>query len=898
MFFAVLEIVVRPLHDKAFLLLSMIERQVRIAKSQLITLCVSIALSLGMSPIGVNVSIPTTVAVLWMCQVAYLSTRLALRAANGRIDFIYDPKVSLRTWITRLGYRVLSQDDNAVACCFKQWVAKMPDTHGDNPHHQSATVRKNATSLIMKIVNAQQRRPYLFQKGKDPKARGTGLIYDPIDCQPTLGEFDSVFDTLVMIDVDFHCDMRTILQVPKHVLMYTALPMNVPEEGAGHSTYIKDNELFWESNGGFCTHHKIWNYGADLLTVYSWFGLIATCYKVRTYSMPMGRAVIALTPLYQFSAPFGIGLWGKERHQLRTYVFTHPSTRPSFDWVAFKSFIPPGEDGVTCVVTVCANGPGTVSVVLPEKTFGKLADTARTWKSDLVPEHTVIKFAGESNSIMAAFIADYVSLGLELDTIHRGVGYSNFIAPKHASTCQCVLCLPLKSNTVDPHYKIGTHISDNKEKPTMTATRPVVEPTCPKIAMVPVRDNAAAKEALTKRLQIVRRVAESVVDPTVVSKIPDFVSSLMRRLTLGAPVQDWIDHVRPCYKDTMLAAANQPLEAVSADTDLRDIQGFLKAESYDEAKAPRLISPIHPKIQARLYKYVQALQAALHDQKWFAFGNPPHILARAVEDLSSKAMCEGLDIAECDYSKFDGTINRISRELERAVYGAAFPDEGELKEILEFTHHLRLKICGAVADTHNSRSSGVADTCLMNTINNLFVWYELDGDAAFSNVIVGGDDSIYATKHSAIELQQAAAKCGFSAKVTLRPLGEPFSFLGRYYGWGSRNSICDPVRTLIKAHLIGDVNMTDKQVVSRLREKFTSLLLTDANTPVVGDVLRRCLRMLPDYRIRKVVNKFDWYEAWKTVPYPNEYENWMTEFVSARVRLISGPSEWPQVEQL
>lgn len=566
------------------------------------------------------------------------------------------------------------------------------------------------------------------------------------------------------------------------------------------------------------------------------------------------------------------------------------------DWVSYLWY--DADDSM--YVTIALPSQTAVGVTIPVHVFGQLVNVARAYDfSTELPEHTIQKYAGDSQLLLKTYICDYIQYDHELDVLHRGTGFKLGIKPV-ASKCGCPLCHEDKQVGDEVHYKlVGEHPTGN-EKTTVTVVAPsVFEPSAKANAYAPVRDRECAKEAQTLRIVRVNQVAEQQVAPTaaeVRARFPEFIKSLRKQLHLKDPTADWIEQVRACYREVMTLAANQPLadtplteKSGDMEPGLRESRGFLKAESLGERKVPRIICPINPKIQSRLYPFTQSLQDAMHGAPWFAFGVGPEEVAYNVCRLSHIAMDKQTCLLETDYSKFDGTINSLMRELELMIYQECFPEHKELlAKLHSYTSYVDQRVNGSRCNTRYSRASGVADTCLMNSLLNIFAWWLTLGDECFRLCIVGGDDGL-AVVGSDTAFVENATKCGFSVKCKLVRPGETFSFLARIYNWGSPNSCCDVLRMTAKIHILGEPNVPEKYRPFRFRQKLLALLRMDANTPVVGEILRDLVRGLQDKKIPepKRMAELTYIEKWLSISnYPNVCEPWMRDYVARFVHLL------------
>jgi hypothetical protein len=563
------------------------------------------------------------------------------------------------------------------------------------------------------------------------------------------------------------------------------------------------------------------------------------------------------------------------------------------------------------MVTIAAEGPESFGITLPYADVSRLIDVQRAYQGSRVPEHSVQAYTGPRHTLLTTYASDYLKYEHKLATLHRGLGYSYSadvdFESKTTSPCTCPAHTKDKESGDDPHYKVGSHDTAFDERSTVTvAIKSAVANHQPAAAHVPIRDKEAGKAAINGRIKKVAATANAKVDPDIRSHFQPFCDALFRSLgTIPDPDRDWIDGVKPQYREEMLDASQQPLEASCSQVrkEIASSKTFIKAEAYSEfGKEPRIISPLHPKIQSRMYRFVNSLQGALHHEAWFAFGRKPVEVAQCVQRLSNMAMEQGFSIYETDYSRYDGTVTSTMRELETMIYHRAFPEHIlELNEILPLNRDLKINVHGAVAVSGSARASGAPDTCLMNTILNLFAMYMAIGSDVFGQALLGGDDGlIVAPKDRAADIDRAVSRCGFTVKVAEKKYGTPFSFLARIYNWGSLNSIQDPVRLITKAHLVNTPNLTPVQARCRAAQKLDSLLLNDGNTPIISDVLRsmrsdneKCITKFQAKVVKRARTlaanavKGDWHETWmRQSTYPNEPEPWMRDYVSKRLEVV------------
>jgi hypothetical protein len=276
------------------------------------------------------------------------------------------------------------------------------------------------------------------------------------------------------------------------------------------------------------------------------------------------------------------------------------------------------------------------------------------------------------------------------------------------------------------------------------------------------------------------------------------------------------------------------------------------------------------------------------------------------EQLRKAVIGDEYVMIETDFSRYDGTLCRPVRNFEKALYRSAYPNDPLPVKLHNYCHHLKVSVREPSKElerlmslftfnTQFARASGEPGTCYFNSMINMMFWFSVLGRNAFENVIVGGDDGIAIVRLSPIPvIEDFAKKFGLVLKCKVVRPGEPIGFLGRYFNWGTINSVCDPIRTATKIHIASAV-VPECYAVARYVEKLRSLLENDANTPIIGQYLREqfdcAQRKLNDLkkRFQKLPPSLlerDWRLKCEVPvgPYPNALEDWMNDFISTRVR--------------
>jgi len=310
----------------------------------------------------------------------------------------------------------------------------------------------------------------------------------------------------------------------------------------------------------------------------------------------------------------------------------------------------------------------------------------------------------------------------------------------------------------------------------------------------------------------------------------------------------------PITADMVIELQDKPLQRLRSDlqrwwrTTGMTVKAFQKKETYAKVAAPRNISTVTPAHTVGLSRYTYPFKyGVLRDVEWyFPCLTPREIVTRVRQFVAQ------YKVVDCtDYSSFDGTNSRWLREnVERQCYLRYYPKEYHRELISYFDDELDCRAVtgfGVRYSPDGSRLSGSPLTTDGNTILNAFASYcgyrllGVSPKQSFSQIGPKyGDDSI---ERSDCNLDDVCVAIGFSIKHHVVRAGSSLPFLGRIFvdPWVSDNTVQDPMRTLIKIHqsFPGGVTSDVQAAINRC----SGYLVTDANTPLIGDYCRAVIRV-------------------------------------------------------
>jgi len=300
-----------------------------------------------------------------------------------------------------------------------------------------------------------------------------------------------------------------------------------------------------------------------------------------------------------------------------------------------------------------------------------------------------------------------------------------------------------------------------------------------------------------------------------------------------------------------------------------------------------------------MYSFTEVLKVA----SWYAFGITPKEVATRLGSILEDA----LKAIITDFKRFDGHVSEVLRYLERRVFINAFCPRytDEIDELLRSQQNLRsfMPEHDGEAESYESllaRLSGSPETAPFNSVDNAFIAYValrksrgptghyLTPVEAYRKLgLYGGDDGVTPNVSPKLYVE-AASQCG--QVITINAVarhGFGITFLSRIYGpdvWtGDINSVTDLPRTLSKFHVTAHMPPNITPLI-KLREKCFAYWLTDENTPVLGEFVKRFLQLdninTQSFNFQNLLG--NWNARYpKTEQYPNDEQSWMRNYANS-----------------
>lgn len=740
-----------------------------------------------------------------------------------------------------------------------------------NPHGYSAKQRANAKATVDNFITLVGYQRYDISPDKiSHKGDSLRLFYQTRDVTQTC-KLSTLDDThvITMIDVDYYIDFPKLLLTFRPILIYTLVPSRPGRYGPDHMFSVTQNVVTQIFQGGSQYQHEIWDHkGCSFVKV---TGGVNTCFTTYIYSVEMlklddDRYLVFYCP--ECSIPFGLGIWiqgstltrkrltyGNGRYNAIRYV------ADQIDTVAFSY------EGMHESYSV----PTHILAVLKSRFEGK---DALTYEIQQV-------IAKGTNTNPSTALTTAVQ-----DWLRHPDKFPITLAPQYPTV--------FMTDRSDNYAFINPVFEENM-RPSMWAVCDSVFPHFP--AFAPMR--CQANEAATIQGRIRNLTNNTRPNMQMMQHMKEFV-------TLLIPA-DEVHRLHPYTLDMVLDRQKRPSQRATyrQRKDILDVmdttfQCFQKAEAYLKLTDPRNIVCPSVDLRTKYSEYTYALTDMHYKhQSWYAFSKDPKTLSREVMEIAEGAPY----LEQGDYARWDGSQCPITKLLFQMILLRAFhPDyHDDLKQFIRTSvNHNAYTALGQKFTTGWMTITGNPDTSTFNTTGNAFCSFHaarlngLNPDDAWHELgLYGGDDSINRPL-IAVKLQQAAKQMGLTLESDRRTAHSSVNFLGRCFlnPWTRPHSICDLKRTLARFHL-SSVATRDAGPQAVLRRKAEAWLVTDPNTPIIGQLCRGIIESTQaltdkERKLTEVESRF-WthFDAPFEVPNYDDDEMWIVAADNLDVDLTS-----------
>jgi hypothetical protein len=704
------------------------------------------------------------------------------------------------------------------------------NTRSDHTHGFSASARAAASVFWVNYAQSMHREPYFVQMAKrdvDAGCRGSRTYFDPKDVDTPVESWDPPSNPLfILVDTDYFMNMPVELATTfagHPVALYTMVPARAGN-GEGEVTWCFDGDGTIEVSvsGAAKFAHGLWDYGNDIL-------MTATSARVASYCVDRKN----VTPLHQLVLLSPLGVYRFPTSLLAAWLLPgkylerlNPCVGDVDKFVRLAIHTVEGRQVSTARVGSFLSSLTTSSVDSALRSVAKNSGvtlTLGTVQSHMKLKPTPEEFCQlrqEATVLLDYFLnCEHIEPRAVVYPVHRAVrsfeaGYVDSPPDDGGKRAMVAFMQPLC------HEGFAPLVSKNNERRAIEGR---------------VLENRSKVELTTFDQQLLTEFVNFVVPPHIRGTLhPVDETDVVKRQ--NAPRQ------RRALR--FAAWLINPFRRV--------YEMFLKKEAYGKTTDPRVIIQVDPVAKMTISKYMYAMQPVLKNCVWYAPGKTPKEIAARVADI-----CQEADfISDDDANRMDGHISPAAREVDKQVDLAAFAPvhHGEVYSYHRESRGLPVTTTfGLKYQSEDEWGSGDPRTSNSQTLRNGFIHYggfrrmgKKPQDAWDSLGLYAGDDGFTADL-PAEHIIAAAAAIGqvYEVNTVLRGQ-EGVQFLGRYYGpnvfSGDDNSVCDIRRALSKLHLSIPGQYTPAEKAS---QKAFALMLTDRNTPVLGQWAKRVSAAFP-----------------------------------------------------
>jgi len=738
-------------------------------------------------------------------------------------------------------------------------VAKKMANH---THPLAASTRNSSTGFMDAFSRCLGKSAYFVQKSEsdvNKKRDGSRNYYWDRDVNVEYAGFSPNSDQIIYYgDVDYYMDMPHYLSnyYGIHVIS-TFTPNTVTEdEGEYTFTFNEKSEVIYKVSGGATYKHQVWNYATDVLSVKKklwWTLYIMTynvVYNVEKKMLDRHHSIVLLSPMKRY---YGFR-WMK--------TLGHELSRLSCVNNGFLRMQIMDKDGIKISTGKVMNYYSTVVPAVWDESIATAAKVSPTKLSPGLLRTICNDIKLDQNQ--AYLLTDYHN--------SQGVWGGPTVYPIAESVYNYTYITPFP---IDDAFK---------------TVIPFMHPFILDCYAPTVGKNSEVR-AIEGRVLELRKVNQ-VRSPFLNDCMMEFTDFMVPVKHKGHPVgygAVYDRQKRPAQVNILNRASQQVELPEKKVTNI-----FLKRETYQDVKDPRLITVYDGKVKLEYSTFIYSFaDNVMNEMKWYAFAKTPIVIAGIV---SSICMGSKKNVVSTDLSRMDGHVVENLRDLERMIMLAYFAKEYHtelLRILLAQTNNRAYSKEDLSFLMEFIRGSGSLETAVMNSVLNKFMAYYCFRKMGLSPIeaweaagIYGGDDGMTADvdPHT---YELACAECGQVLTCEEYKPGERgVNFLARVYSpsiWtGDLDSMCDIRRQLAKFHVT--VNLPDNITpMQKLVEKCAGYIATDENTPIIGEICKAVSKVTKVYKgnnpnLRGIANYFSNFT--KEVQFPNNnVGNWMDDEV-------------------
>jgi hypothetical protein len=733
----------------------------------------------------------------------------------------------------------------------------------DHTHGQCAADRTSAVQFSLTLAADVGMDAYFVAKSNNNHKHGEAGSREYFwmkDVNVPPESFDPSSNSLVIIiDTDFYMDMPHFLLLHNQpVLIYTFQLDRVCRSSNPPYTFDDQSNLIMGVSGGASYKHQLWSYGSDCIKIHRTYPPLTKSFLVERRKVNDHRGLVLLVPQGTWEGPECVLANSLYASELRRLVVAHGK------FLRLHVL----DEKMLKVSTGLVYDYNSITIPIEQdEAVAFRARTSATVKLTLPIVRSVLD--EDYDKVSACALVEY----------HRSL-----IGVKPAT----VYPVSIGPRT----YQFEPSNYEPEAKPSVVGfMSPIVHGAFNPAHTLSNERNMVAQRIIGVKSKVLK------ASPFVLGCMREFArllipDSIAHTLSPVTPEEVAVRQSKPSQRQ-ILSYANLIGRAAKFVGSV-----FMKPECYANIKPPRPITTVKPDFKLLYSSYMYAFSTLLKGCEWYAFGLSPADIARRVTDVCKEADA----ILLSDFKRFDGSVSNLMRLLERICLLRAF--RSEYKAVVSELHEKQQGAkCytryGVSYQTEFARLSGSPETAVMNSIDNAFTaylairmtknpatgLYYTPEEAWILLGFYGGDDGLTGDLDPDKYLA-AASILGAQLSLSIVRRGQGgVTFLSRYWSsevWtGDMNSCCDVKRQLMKFHVTTNVQGVDP--ITKLIEKCRSYILTDANTPIIGEIAQKIVGTdncdyTNLYGLRSWWSQYD-----KSEQFPNEDSGWMEPFVLSQL---------------
>lgn len=676
-----------------------------------------------------------------------------------------------------------------------------------------------AENTAERFLRLEGYEPHVVQlSSRDIEKRRTGVLahITPIDLHHTI-RFDELRDNsaIWMFDVDGYLDMRVILsQTVRNYVIFTFVPENLAVSTAEYAYRVLKNNVVETRVGDKVWKHQVWDYEHDAICVYSW-----TWWGKRRVTYRVSRKTIGNERMLMLLEPMMVDYVGISQiiPSIVNSTWTEVLADMPYECKPLERLVFTQGDGFNRLLTTVKGEQsvhiGSYGTRTPAKVSVSVDDTIR-----IMAKHSELYMGQVSgyvggNNIVAAPVYDY-----------------------YKSKAQRITAKIIPRGERIIRYRMLPQVPDEPVKETM------VDFMAPILRDGWAPDDCKANEfvGLQERLLNVQP-PELKMTSYLHGIISEFVEFTVDEPHVNHPVDEF-----EVYNRQDAPRQRRILDKAQWAFYKLKTAMMWKKEMYGGDKPRRIISTIDPTIKMDYSRVMYGFENVMKKQKWYAFSRTPREIALRMTHILKEAKTA----TNSDFSKFDGHVSSVLREVERLTLLRAYHPSWH--KAVKTLHGWQYGIIGITPsgiryETLYSRLSGSPETSCFNSLCNAFVAYLALRLMGFTPIVAygklgiyGGDDGLTPDLDEKCYIRAAEMVGQVVTIDTIVRGSRGVKFLARVYSpdvwYGDTNSMCDIRRQLGKFHTTVKLDVTPEV---KLVTKARSFLLTDEHTPVIGIFCRR-----------------------------------------------------------